>query len=149
MISYPSFATLLLTDEDPYVDVDVIHDLALLRLMRREAEVKTTRLCLKPSSFAIYAFPAVSLNIYHRRFGPPMNHVSFLETTFGCKKKNQTVRCEMNWAELCFWNNFKDLSILSFVFFFFSLFTLFISHYLLFFFTLDFFRYAPTYRAYR
>ena len=43
MISYPSFATLLLTDEDPYVDVDVIHDLALLILMRREAEVKTTR----------------------------------------------------------------------------------------------------------
>ena len=80
MINYPLFATLLLTDEDPYVDVDVIHDLALLRLMRREAEVKTTRLFLKPSSFAICAFPAVSLNIYHRRFGPPMNHVSFLET---------------------------------------------------------------------
>ena len=82
MISYPSFATLLLTDEDPYVDVDVIHDLALLRLMQREAEVKTTRLLLKPFSFAICAFPTVSLNIilYHRRFGPPMNHVSFLET---------------------------------------------------------------------
>ena len=78
--NYPLFATLFLTDEDPYVDVDVINDLALLRLMRREAEVKTARLCLRPSSFAICAFPAVSLNIYHRRFGPPMNHVSFLET---------------------------------------------------------------------
>ena len=90
----PLFAALLLTDEDPYVDVDLIHDLARLRLMRREAEVKTTRLRLKPSSFAIRAFLAVSLNIYHRRFDPPMNHVCFL--AFGCKKKNQTVRREIN-----------------------------------------------------
>ena len=86
MISYPSFATLLLTDEDPYVDVDVIHDLALLILMRREAEVKATLLRLKPSSFAICAFPAVSLNIYHR-FGRPMNHVSLLETVIRVKKE--------------------------------------------------------------
>ena len=87
MISYPSFATLLLTDEDPYVDVDVIHDLALLILMRIDAEVKTTLLRLKPSSFAICAFPAVSLNLYHRRFGRPMNHVSFLETVIRVKKE--------------------------------------------------------------
>ena len=47
MILLPFFATLLLTDEDPYVDVDVIN-LALIRLVRREAEVKTKRLRLKP-----------------------------------------------------------------------------------------------------
>ena len=79
VILLPLFAPLHLTDEDPYVDVDVIN-LALLHLVRREAEVKTTRLRLKPSNLAIYAFPAVSLTIYHRRFSPPMNHVSFLET---------------------------------------------------------------------
>ena len=64
VILLPLLATLLLTDEDPYVDVDVIN-LALIRLVRREAEVKTKRLRLKPSSLAICAFPAVSLNIYH------------------------------------------------------------------------------------
>ena len=64
VILLPLFATLLLTDEDPYVDVDVIN-LALIRLVRREARVKTTRLRLKPSNLAICAFPVVSLNIYH------------------------------------------------------------------------------------
>ena len=64
VILLPLFATLLLTDEDPYVDVDVIN-LALIRLVRREAEVKTKRLRLKPSSLAIFPFPAVSLDIYH------------------------------------------------------------------------------------
>ena len=63
VILLPLFATLLLTDEDPYVDVDVIN-LALIRLVQRETEVKTKRLRLKPSSLAICAFPAVSLNIY-------------------------------------------------------------------------------------
>ena len=53
---------------------------ALLRLVRRQAEVKTRRLRFKPSSLlAINAFPAVSVNIYHWRFGPSMNHVSFLK----------------------------------------------------------------------
>ena len=70
---------------------------------KRGRSENNTLLRLKPSSFAICAFLAVSLNIYHRRFDPPMNHVCFL--AFGCKKKNQTVRREINWAELCFWNN--------------------------------------------
>ena len=34
-----------------------IHNLALLRLVRREAEVKTTRLRFKPSSLAVCTFP--------------------------------------------------------------------------------------------
>ena len=90
VILLPLFATLLLTDEDPYVDVDVIN-LALIRLVKRETEVKTKRLRLKPSSLAICAFPAVSLNIYHWKLGRAMNHVSFLETDIRVDELSRTV----------------------------------------------------------
>ena len=55
VIPLPSFVTLLSTKEDPYVNVDVI--LPYFRLVRREAEVKTTRLRFKPSSLAVCTFP--------------------------------------------------------------------------------------------
>ena len=61
VIPLPSFVTLLSTEEDPYVNVDVI--LPYFRLVRREAEVKTTRLRFKPSSLAVCAFKYIPLKI--------------------------------------------------------------------------------------
>ena len=79
VILLPLFVTLLLIDEDPYVGVDVIHDLNPTSSNAKRGRSENNSF-LKSSSLAICAFPSVSLNIYHRRFGPPMNHVSFLET---------------------------------------------------------------------
>ena len=73
LILLPLFATLLLTDEAPYVHVDLIGP--LLRLVRREAKVKTTPLRSKSIQTC---YLLVSL-YYYWRFRPPMNHVSFLE----------------------------------------------------------------------
>ena len=41
----------------------------------RHSDLKT--FMLKPISLDIWFFPAVSLNIYHWRFGPPINHRLF------------------------------------------------------------------------
>ena len=85
VIPLPSFVTLLSTEEDPYVNVDVI--LSYFRLVRREAEVKTTRLRFKPSSLAVCAFKYIPLKI---RSINESRRLSW-KPTFGCKKKNQTV----------------------------------------------------------
>ena len=74
---------------------------ALLRLVRREAEVKTTCLCFKsiqpcysrfPRRFPEYILLKI-LSTNESRLFPGSRHS-------GDKKKNQTVRCEMIWAEL-------------------------------------------------
>ena len=81
-----------------------------------------------------------------------MNHVSILEADILVtkkKKKNQTVRCEMIWAEL---PNYA-FQIINFYLSYPLL--LFFVHYsllyliVLLFFTLDFFRYARAYGDYR
>ena len=54
---------------------------------------------LNPSSLAIRDFPAVSLNIYHWRFCPPMNHVSILEADTLVTKKKKIKQSVVKWYE--------------------------------------------------
>lgn len=80
---------------------------ALLRLVQREAEVKTTCLCFKSIQPCYSRFsrrfpkyiPLKILSTNESRLYPGSRHSGDKE------KKNQTVRCEMIWAELCFSNN--------------------------------------------
>ena len=83
------FATLPLPDKSTLR----WRNLALLRLLRRQAEVKTTRhalyhpvccyRCAIIIIFFLHYFLALSLNISFLRFGPPINHVASLETGLG------------------------------------------------------------------
>ena len=92
VIPLPSFVTLLSTEEDPYVNVDVI--LPYFRLVQRGPKWKHRVYALNHPAL-LFAL----LNIYHWRFGPSMNHVSFLEAdTRVWKKKSNCEWIEPNFA---------------------------------------------------
>lgn len=96
---------------------------------------RTTRLLFIPSSIAICAFPAVPLIIWLKIRSTNESRLFAGSRHSSVRRKIKlTVRWQMNWANLCSWNNYLLSSIHPFFFYYFALFFLFCTFILLLFF---------------
>ena len=79
---------------------------------------RTTRLLFIPSSIAICAFPAVPLIIWLKIRSTNKSLLFSGSRHSSVRRKIKlTVRWQMNWANLCSWNNYVFSSIYPFFFF--------------------------------
>ena len=87
--------------------------------MRRQSEVKNNAFALHTKSIAICAFPAVPLNIWLKiRSTNESRLFSGSRHSSVRRKIKLTVPKQMNWANLCSWNNYRLTSIYIYPFFF-------------------------------
>lgn len=80
---------------------------------------RTTRLLFIPSSIAICAFPAVPLIIWLKIRSTNESRLFSRSRHSSVRRKIKlTVRWQMNWANLCSWNNYVLSSVYPFFFLF-------------------------------